>query len=383
MFSGDLAMYARTVSFDHGGGNCGRKEAPYEIVKRNRYNLVKTEHGSRIVADRWIEKNLGYFERVSSYPSTVLITGETGTGKEAIAKLLHYMGRGRHPFVGVNLGALNPGLFESELFGYKKGAFTGAYRNKKGLFDVAGNGTIFLDEIGELPLHLQQKLLRALDEREYYPLGGTKPLNLKARVICATNKNPEELMESGEMLPDLYYRINVVRIDIPPLRKRSKMIKPLLYYFFDELAKRWSREGFKLIEPEEFSRRIEDPVVREFLHAHEWPGNIRELRNFAENAIIGFREAYNYINNIKPCGDGYFGCGLKERVRKFKEQYVKRVVESCGYDVKEAAGILKITPSSVYRIMQESENPVSEKMLGRFVPRSRCKKTSNGIRIAA
>ncbi len=213
---------------------------------------------------------------VAGSSSTVLIQGETGTGEELLAQAIHEMsGRGEQPFVAINCGALPDTLLESELFGYKKGAFTGAGKEKPGRMRLAGEGTLFLDEIGEVSPALQVRLLRVLQQRTYEPLGGTHSEPLKARILAATNRNLEEMVRQGQFRQDLFYRVHVISLRIPPLRERMEDL-PMLT---DQLIDRFNRAQ---------GRRIEGPTAKALalLMAHDWPGNIRELENVIERAFI-------------------------------------------------------------------------------------------------
>ncbi len=213
---------------------------------------------------------------IAASPSTVLVLGETGTGKELIARTIHTLSpRVRGPFIAVNCGALPDTLLESELFGYKAGAFTGATKDKPGRFSLARNGTLFLDEIGEISPALQVRLLRVLQERSFEPLGATRTEMTNARVIVATNKDLVAQVRQGIFREDLYYRINVVRMELPPLRRRKEDIA-LLVDQFVERFNRLQRKSLHGIEPEALS----------LLMAHDWPGNIRELENTIERAFI-------------------------------------------------------------------------------------------------
>lgn len=221
---------------------------------------------------------------ISSSPSTVLILGDTGTGKELVARTIHSLSpRSKKPFVAVNCGALPDALLESELFGYKAGAFTGANRDKPGRFALARGGTIFLDEIGEITPALQVRLLRVLQERTYEPLGSTRPETAEVRVIAASNKDLADQMHKGLFRDDLYYRINVVRIELPPLRRRKEDI-PLLVNQFISRFNRLQQKSVQGVSAETLS----------LLMAYDWPGNIRELENVIERAFI-------------LCDSGYIG----------------------------------------------------------------------------
>lgn len=215
-------------------------------------------------------------KKVAPTDSTCLINGESGTGKELIAEALHLNSdRKNKPFVPINCGALPKDLQESELFGYVKGAFTGAQTNKKGLFEEANGGTIFLDELGEMELPLQVKLLRFLQDHKIYRIGDSKPIAVDVRVICATNKDLKRLIEEKKFREDLYYRVNVISLKLPPLRERKSDIATLAQYFIDKYCERFARPQARLT-----------PEAVEELEAYDWPGNIRELQNVIERSVI-------------------------------------------------------------------------------------------------
>ncbi len=207
----------------------------------------------------------------------VLIEGETGTGKEIVARLIHDNGKTRdEPFIGINCSAISPNLFENEFFGYEGGAFTGSKKSGQiGKFELAQRGTIFLDEIADMPLEFQPKLLRVLQERNFFRVGGLKNVNLEARLICASNRNLEELVEKGEFRPDMFYRLNVGKIYVPPLRKRNDEIVPLAQMFMLRYAER-RRRKFNSIHPE----------ALEIIKQYNWPGNVRELQNVIERIVL-------------------------------------------------------------------------------------------------
>jgi PAS domain S-box-containing protein len=220
---------------------------------------------------------LSFVRRVAaSEATTILLEGENGTGKDLVAKTLHYQSlRQAEPFIAINCAAIPDSLLESELFGYEKGAFTDARSQKRGIFELADKGTLFLDEIGEIPLMLQAKMLRVLEDQSFRRLGGLKDINLDLRVIAATNKNLREAVKEGAFRQDLYFRLNVIQILIPPLRERTEDIVPMTRFFIEHYNRK-------------FKRNIEGvtDAAAKLLQAHDWPGNVRELRNAIERAMI-------------------------------------------------------------------------------------------------
>jgi DNA-binding NtrC family response regulator len=219
---------------------------------------------------------LDIVKRVAPTDSTILVTGESGTGKELLSRALHYTShRAGGPFLSVNCAALPEALLESELFGHEKGAFSGAHQDKKGLIEVCERGTFFMDEVGELSLSTQVKLLRALEERRVLPVGGTQPRKVDVRFICATNRNLEEEVQAGRFRADLFYRINVLPITLPPLRERKRDIPLLAAHFLTKYSRRLRRDVTS-ISPA-FQRRLEE---------HDWPGNVRELENTIQRSVM-------------------------------------------------------------------------------------------------
>ena len=222
-----------------------------------------------------MRETLSIVDRVSASRSTVLITGESGTGKELVARAIHFSSpRKDEPFVAVNCMAFNAGVLESELFGHEKGSFTGAVAMRRGRFEQADRGTLFLDEIGELPPDLQVKLLRVLQERVFERVGGTEPVKVDIRIVAATNKDLAKMVEEGRFREDLYYRLNVVQIHIPPLRERREDIPLLVSHFIAQIA---SENG---ITPKSFTQEAQN-----YLSGYEWPGNIRQLQNVIERCM--------------------------------------------------------------------------------------------------
>ncbi|MEJ2544368.1 MAG: sigma 54-interacting transcriptional regulator, partial [Calditrichaceae bacterium] len=213
---------------------------------------------------------------VAATNTTVLIRGESGTGKELIANAIHYNSpRVKRPFVKVNCGVLAESLLESELFGHVRGAFTGAIKDKIGRFELANGGTLFLDEIGDISLNMQLKLLRVLQEGEFERVGGTETLKVDVRIIAATNKDLEKAMEEGKFRQDLYYRLNVIPIEVPPLRERKEDIKYLIYYFMEKFNKIYGKNITEI-----------DPKALSLMENYQYPGNIRELENLIERIIV-------------------------------------------------------------------------------------------------
>jgi PAS domain S-box-containing protein len=285
---------------------------------------------------------------IASSPSTVLILGETGTGKELVARTIHSLSpRRRHPFVAINCGALPETLLESELFGYKAGAFTGANRNKPGRFALANGGTIFLDEIAEIVPSLQVKLLRVLQERVYEPLGAARAEITDARVIVATNRDLAEWVRTGLFREDLYYRVNVVRIELPPLRRRKEDI-PLLVNEFIARFNRIQKKSVQGIAHEALSLLI----------AHHWPGNIRELENVIERAFILCREGYI---GIKHLPEELTGHGIEEHtgsnmrsVRDLVEtQAIRSALQRTAFNRLATAKELGIHKTTLFRRMKK------------------------------
>lgn len=250
--------------------------------ERLRYSIELQELRGKLLKEDLITKSvemepvLELMARVSQVESTVLITGESGVGKEVAAKRIHRLSRKENgPFITINCGAIPENLMESELFGYEKGAFTGANKEGKiGLMEAANGGNVFLDEIGELPLNLQVKLLRVIQEKVIYRIGGIKPINLDVRIIAATNRNLKEMVRKKTFREDLFYRLNVVQIEIPPLRDRREDILPLSEYFLSKYCTKYSKQ-----------KKITQQVYKLF-ETYYWPGNIRELENVIERAVI-------------------------------------------------------------------------------------------------
>ncbi len=284
-------------------------------------------------------------EKVSQTKVNVLIVGESGTGKELVAKAIHYNGpRKNRPFVALNCAAIPETLLESELFGYVKGAFTGAATTKRGLLEVADGGTIFFDEVGDLPPLLQAKLLRVIQEREFKRLGGTTDIKVDLRIIAATNQNLEEKIKKGEFREDLFYRLNVIQIKLPPLRERKEDIPLLAQYFLEKYSKELGKEM------EGFS-----PEAMELLLQYHYPGNVRELENIIERSItlesgplvtdryirpyLSEAPVYPHTPNWEiEIPDG--GVDLEKIIEEMEKAYLRKALEKAGGVKKRAAELL-------------------------------------------
>ncbi len=300
-------------------------------------------------------------KQVAKTPATVLLTGESGVGKEIFARSIHNLSdRVDKPFIKINCAAIPEDLLESELFGYEKGAFTGAHSLKKGKFELANGGTIFLDEIGDMPLLLQSKLLRVLQEKEIERLGGTKPIKVDVRIIAATNKDLEKMVREGTFREDLYYRLNVIHIKIPPLRERKEDIPVLIFYFLEKFNKMYGK-----------SLTISEELVK-ILTEYDWPGNVRQLQNTIERMVIlskskilEYKDLPTDIKNqiqgkkrekeesqkvsstiaVKTTNE------LPKTVQEIEREAIVKALEESGYVIKEAAKLLGMTPRQVrYRM---------------------------------
>jgi len=288
--------------------------------------------------------------KLSKVRSNVLLEGESGTGKELFARAIHYNGLTRdHPFMPVNCGAIPETLIESELFGYRRGAFTGASRDKIGYFEAANGGTLFLDEISGLPLNVQSALLRVLEERVVVPVGDTRPRPVEVRIISATNRDLEEMVRAGQFREDVLYRLNVVKLTLPPLRQRKEDIPLLVHHFLDK----YSREMNKNVVG------ITNGAMRAFLN-HPWRGNVRELENAIERAVIfaeGDQIEVQHLAFAGPQMVDEVGEDLKEALRQFERQHIIYSLRRHDYDKVETARQLGIGISSLYRKLDELDIP--------------------------
>ena len=286
-----------------------------------------------ISQDKDFRKVLQEMEHVAKTPSTVLILGETGTGKEVISKAIHNLStRKDKPLIKINCAALPATLIESELFGHEKGAFTGAVAAKQGRFELADGGTLFLDEVGEMPIELQPKLLRAIQEGEFERLGGTKTIKVDVRLIAATNRNLEMAVENGEFRSDLFYRLNVFPLNIPPLRDRKDDIKFLVNYFVEKYNQKLGKQISK----------IPQSVINQ-LEKYSWPGNVRELENIIERAVIispgdQLKLGEWFLANFKSApSEGKF-----ETLEKFEKNYILKVLNHTNWKISGVGGAAEL-----------------------------------------
>jgi len=276
-------------------------------------------------------------KKVAATTSSVLIYGESGTGKELVANLIHYNSDRPGKFIPINCSAFPSELLESELFGYKKGAFTGADRDKKGLFVAADKGTLFLDEISTLPMELQPKILRALQEMSFTPLGSTKEIEVDVRIVSATNENVEKLVENSNFREDLYYRLNVIPIKIPPLRERKEDILPLVQHFNKKISERLNVK----------EKTFTDEAYEKFMN-YKWTGNVRELENLLERLIV---LEDSEVINASAIPEEFSRSNQTDRLNleEIERKTIKKALEMSNKDKNKAADLLGIHPSTLYR----------------------------------
>lgn len=322
---------------------------------RDQKNFVRKHQV--IYASEKIEKLMKYIQKIASTSSTVLLTGESGVGKEVFARTIYEMGpRSNKPFIKVNCGAISESLLESELFGYEKGAFTGAVQTGKlGFFRMANKGILFLDEIAEMPLNLQVKLLRVLQEREFIPVGGSTVVEVDVQIIAATNKNLEKMVEEGTFREDLYYRLNVLPVNIPALRERPEDIPLLSLHFLQKFNEKYER-----------SNQLSQDAL-DVLESYSWPGNVRELQNIIERISVTadeeLIEAYHITPLLKkgkkrPQQRLTKIMPLKEATKAVEEQLIKMAIDEYK-TTSMAAKVLGVSQSTISRKYQEIQEKMS------------------------
>ncbi len=301
----------------------------------------KTDQGEIIGSSKRMVEIYGLVEKVAPTTTTVLITGETGTGKELLARAIHMNSpRINNPFIKINCVAIAKNLMESELFGFEKGAFTGAVNKKPGRFELADTGTLFLDEIGDLPMDMQAKILRVIQEQEFERVGGLQTIKVDVRLITATNKDLLQEVQEGRFREDLYYRLNVVPIELPPLRERKGDIERLTDYFLDAFNKKLGR-GVKRV----------DSRVRKLFSRYSWPGNIRELENLMERLVLLASGDTITLDDIPPeiqiaamaetsAGgktEGTLWDTVKDKTEELEKSMIVKILEECNRNISKAA----------------------------------------------
>lgn len=355
MHDGAIDFFTKPVDLDHLILTAGKALEHSKVLSRNRelteeINTLKQKHGyGKIIGkSEKVTRLMDTISQVASTRASVLVTGESGTGKELVADALHQLSpRADKPLVKVHCASLNPSLLESELFGHEKGAFTGAVNQKKGRFELADGGTIFLDEIGEIDLSTQVKILRVIQERCFERVGGEETIHVDVRIVAATNRNLEEEVKAGRFREDLFYRLNVVHIEVPPLRERKEDIPLLITSFIKTFNEEDGRsvEGFT-------------PAARRILSAYSWPGNIRELKNVVESCVVMARGKYIDADDLPSeivSSDKQnevsikLGCTLDEAER----DVIIATIGFCGGNKTKASEVLGIGRKTLHRKLQE------------------------------
>ena len=316
----------------------------FHDLNRKARQSTKSSQGKTDIIAKSAEMKIvmNMVESISSVDATVLITGESGTGKEVFAKYIHECSSRRdQKFRAINCASIPSELIESELFGHLKGSFTDAKKDRKGIFQEADHGTLLLDEIGDMPLNMQVKLLRVLQEKHIKPIGGDNPIPIDTRIIAATNKDLKELISKGLFREDLYYRLNVLLLNLPSLKQRKEDIASLANYFFLKFSKKYNKTNLK-----SFSENAMCDLT-----SYDWPGNVRELENIIERAVILShgpqidRLQIDSAIGIKKDSESF------NKLKDIEKIYIRKVLISTNWDVKKAAGVMDIGWRSLYRKM--------------------------------
>jgi len=353
--AGAYDHFAETGSMDELRVTIRRAAQFYELnreLQRLRVSgLELSDFVSIVGSDPKMRAIFSLASKVASTDATVLISGETGTGKEVLARAIHQASRrALEPFVAVACSSLPESLLEAELFGHEKGAFTGATAARRGRFEAAERGTIFLDEIGELSPASQVKLLRVLQERTFERLGSNQPRQVDARIICATNRKLHELVKANEFRSDLYYRLNTIEITLPPLRERRDDIAVLAHSFLQTYAEKHKRPSTRLTR-----------AVLAALQEYDWPGNIRELQNVIERTVV-ICDGPEITMDLLPLQFAAWQvpcdrCSFDDEVRGFKRRLIQRALSDNNNNKLQAARTLKIARSSLHRLIDELDIP--------------------------
>lgn len=318
----------------------------YQLNREECHDSGVVKNAGIVASSNQIKEVLRLVDRVAESPTTILITGESGTGKELVAQLIHKLSlRRTEPFIRINCAAVPETLLESEFFGYEKGAFTGAVTSKPGRFELADRGTLFLDEIGEISREMQVKLLRVLQEREFERVGGLKTIRVDVRLVVATNLDLEKAVQDGRFRQDLFYRLNVVRIHLPPLRDRPEDIPPLIEHFIGEFSRRLNRTITGI-----------SPEAVQLLCRYQWPGNIRELENVMERAVLLSSDTRLSLQDFDLVSQGTHDKSeipsdepalFKDYIAQETEKLEKRLLESAlneaGWNVTKASRMLGLS----------------------------------------
>ncbi len=290
-----------------------------------------------------IKKVMEMVTTVAETDSTVMIRGESGTGKELIARAIHsHSNRKYFPIITVNCGAFPEGLLESELFGHEKGSFTGAVYQRKGKLEMANNGTFFLDEIGDISMKMQMDLLRAIETKQFNRLGGNKTIDVDFRIISATNRDLEKAVKDGRFREDLYYRLNVFSIVLPPLRERKHDIPLLARYFVDKYSQTMNKTVTDL-----------SPETLDVLTRYDWPGNIRELRNVIERAIVGAKGKRIEVDNLFFTFPSQLKSSEGDSLEEVEKAHIKKILDQTGWNISRAAKIIKIDRVTLYNKIEK------------------------------
>ena len=325
-----------------------------DILLENRIlkkEIQRTYDYDNIIGKSPLIKNIyDMIETVAETESTVLVTGKSGTGKELVARALHFKSKRKNKaFIPVNCGAISENLIESELFGHKRGAFTGAISDKEGFFKAADGGTLFLDEVSELPLNLQVKFLRVLQEREFTTVGTTSPISVNIRFIASTNRDLKQEIKNGRFREDLFYRLNVIEINLPSLKEREDDIPVLADHFLNKYRKEMNKN----------IKGIDNDAMRALI-GYEWKGEVRELENVIERAVIFAKEDFITLKDLpivfRPNDIlvNHFTSGsLDDSVKNFERDYIVRALENNDFDKEKTADLLKVGLSTLYRKMKE------------------------------
>lgn len=355
MHDGAIDFFTKPVDLDHLILTAGKALEHSNVLRQNQslrseLTELKQKHGyGKIIGkSAAVTRLMETISQVAPTRASVLVTGESGTGKELVANALHELsGRSGKPFIKVHCASLSPTLLESELFGHEKGAFTGAVSQKKGRFELADGGSIFLDEIGEIDLATQVKILRVLQERCFERVGGEATIKVDVRIIAATNRNLEEEIKKGTFREDLYYRLNVVHLEVPPLRERKEdiplLISSFIQTFNEEDGK--SVEGFT-------------PAARKLLMGYSWPGNIRELRNTVESCVVMARGKWIDENELPSdiraaSRQSEVSLKLGVTLEEAERQLIISTIDYCGGNKTKAAEVLGIGRKTLHRKLQE------------------------------